>query len=258
MAPKIAAILAAGGMGARFAASLNAQEGASALVSHKKQSAAVRVPKQFLQLKGCPIFVWSLEILLASPSVACAIVVSPPDMVTEVQAHIKPLGSRFSEKKLKVVPGGETRQQSVYMGLVALEEEGPDYVLVHDAARPFLTSELLERFLACMVATGACTTALPASDTIKRVDHGKLAETLDRESLILVQTPQGGRFDWLLQAHKKAANEEQATTDDAAVLSLAGHDVSIVNGASYNVKITRAEDMVLADALAAILFADRL
>lgn len=257
MAPKIAAILAAGGTGARFAASLNNPRRGAASAGDRSGNPSSRLPKQFLQLKGCPIFVWSLETLLASPSVACSIVVSPPDMVTEVQAHLKSLCFKFPEKRLRVVPGGDSRQQSVHLGLLALEEEKPEYVLIHDAARPFLTKELLERFVEALVATGACTTALPASDTIKRVENGKLVETLDRESLILVQTPQGGRFDWLLQAHKKAADEERATTDDASVLSLAGHEVSIVDGASYNVKITRAQDMVLADALAAILFADR-
>ncbi len=256
MAPKIAAILAAGGSGARFTASLQSQnQAAGGSLPHAVDSSR---PKQFLELNGYPIFVWSLRCLLASPSVACAIVVTPPDMVTEVQGHLKVLASKFPNKKLNVVPGGDTRQASVHLGLLALEEEKPDYVVIHDAARPFLTNDLLERFLTALITTGACTTALPASDTIKRIEKGKVVETLNRESLILVQTPQGGKFEWLIKGHALAAKEEKATTDDAAILSLAEHEVSIVDGATYNVKITRAEDMILANALAAILFTDRL
>ena len=251
MQPRVAAILAAGGTGARFTASLNGASGTSPYASSG-------LPKQFLQLKGRPIFVWSLETLLASPSVAYVVVVAPPDLVTEVQTHIKSLANKFRGKELHVVPGGSTRQQSVHMGLMALEEYKPEFVLIHDAARPFLTAELLNRFLDALITTGACTTALRASDTIQKVDSGKVVETLDRECLVMVQTPQGGRFEWLLQGHRLAEKEDKATTDDAAILALAGHEVGIVDGAAYNLKITRAEDMILADALIAILFGDRM
>ncbi|HEY9789152.1 MAG TPA: 2-C-methyl-D-erythritol 4-phosphate cytidylyltransferase [Candidatus Obscuribacterales bacterium] len=241
MAPKISAILAAGGRGTRFAA-----PGTDAL------------PKQFIELKGYPIFVWSLEALLSSPAVADAIIVSPPDMVTNVKHHLDRVRHRLHDKSVHVVPGGATRQESVYLGLLSLEERQPDYVLVHDAARPFLTTDILDRFVVQMIEKGACSTAIGVTDTIKRVEGSQVVETIDRESLMLVQTPQGGRFDWLLSAHKQAARDEKATTDDAAILEMSGHQVSIVGGAAYNIKITRQEDLVLADALASILFTDRL
>jgi 2-C-methyl-D-erythritol 4-phosphate cytidylyltransferase len=175
-------------------------------------------------------------------------------MVAESKRQLDRYSEEFAGKSIKVVPGGATRQESVYLGLVELDNDPrPDYVLVHDAARPFITRELVERSVNGAIEYGAFSTGMPPADTIKRIEGSEIKETLDRSNLILVQTPQGGRFDWLLAAHKKAAIEGAATTDDAAILEAAGHRVSIIRGASFNLKITQPDDLVLAEALADIV-----
>ena len=133
----------------------------------------------------------------------------------------------------------------------------PETVLVHDAARPFVTGEMIEETIVAAQVHGACTTALAVTDTVKRVHDGMVVETLDRESLILVQTPQAARFDWLIAAHRKARESGVATTDDAAVLEAAGHKVAVVRGASFNIKVTQAEDLILSELLANRLLKSR-
>jgi 2-C-methyl-D-erythritol 4-phosphate cytidylyltransferase len=239
-----AAILAAGGRGTRFAASSDTGNGG--------------LPKQFMQLRGSPIYVWSLTTLLAVPAIASAVMVVPAEMVQDVRRTVDELAAVYPNKALRVVPGGDTRQASVFEGLKILEAEAPEFVLIHDAARPFLTRDIIDRVIEGVTTFGACTTGMPPSDTIKKVEGDVVAETLRRDELLLVQTPQAGRFSWLLAAHESAKRSGIATTDDAAILESAGHEVGIVRGASYNVKITQPEDLILAEALAAIVFADRL
>jgi 2-C-methyl-D-erythritol 4-phosphate cytidylyltransferase len=154
-----------------------------------------------------------------------------------------------------VIIGGATRQESVRKGIEHLSEssQSPDFVIIHDAARPFLTNEMIGATIKSVTEHGACTLGIPLTDTIKRVSDGVICETLDRSSLYLIQTPQAGRFDWLLAAHRKAAREKFQTTDDAAILEFGGHAVSIVPGSKYNLKITNPEDMAISEALAPII-----
>lgn len=240
---RISVILAAGGRGTRFA--------------HTGRD-TTSLPKQYIDLGGYPIFVWSLECLMRCESVRDAVIVAPPDVVTETERQIDLLAEKFAGKEIRVVPGGASRQESVYLGLCALESNAPDFVMIHDAARPFLTPEIVNRVRDSVMAGGACTVAIPASDTIKKVSDGIVSETLSRESLYLVQTPQAGKFSWLIDAHRKALLEGSVVTDDAAILEMNGHRVSIVDGATYNIKITQPDDMILAKALLHIVLHDRL
>ena len=239
--PKISVVLAAGGRGKRFAADGDSDK-----------------PKQFLELRGYPIFVWSLRTLLSSPVVADAVIVAPPDLIAPLKQQLDSVSSFLCGKDVKVVPGGATRQNSVYLGLLELEEGETTHVLVHDAARPFLSTDIVNRCTDAAIRDGAFTTGIPVADTVQRIADGQIIETLDRDTLMLVQTPQGGRFDWLIEGHRQALDDDKATTDDAAILAMSGHRVSIVDGASFNLKITRPDDLVVAEALAAILFTDPL
>lgn len=223
-------------------------------------------PKQFIELLGIPIYVWSLSTLLKSKRISRAVIVAPPDMVPVIRDQLPEQAARLNGKPVLVVAGGDTRQRSVYLGLRSFANDppqdpaisSPDYVLVHDAARPFLTDEIVERVIDGVIKFGACTTGVPPSDTIKKVIGELVLETLSRDSLVLVQTPQAARYDWLLAAHAHAERQEHATTDDAAVLEFAGHKVGIVSGAPYNLKLTQPDDLILAKALASIVLADRL
>jgi 2-C-methyl-D-erythritol 4-phosphate cytidylyltransferase len=222
-----AAILVAAGSGSRFS---------SGQSNHR--------PKQFLELKGQPIYSWALTTLLEHPQIDRVVVATLPEMVAEIK-------SAFQSEKLHVTTGGAHRQESVWRGLSYLDEgEKPAYVLVHDAARPFLDRDLIDATIETVQKYGACTVATPASDTIKRVDGDLISETLDRDQLVLVQTPQAARFDWLIEGHRRAIENGFVTTDDASILEAAGRAVAVVQGSRWNIKITRPEDLIVAEALA--------
>jgi 2-C-methyl-D-erythritol 4-phosphate cytidylyltransferase/2-C-methyl-D-erythritol 2,4-cyclodiphosphate synthase len=150
---------------------------------------------------------------------------------------------------LEPVFGGATRQASVRAGLEALVPRKPDIVLVHDAARPFATPALVKRAIAAAEKTGAAVPGLPVTDTIKAVDDGGfVAQTLDRNRLRAIQTPQGFAFVPLLDAHRRAAEQGRADfTDDAALAEWAGMKVSVFEGESGNIKITNADDFARAE-----------
>jgi 2-C-methyl-D-erythritol 4-phosphate cytidylyltransferase/2-C-methyl-D-erythritol 2,4-cyclodiphosphate synthase len=147
--------------------------------------------------------------------------------------------------------GGATRQASVRAGLEALSAKAPDIVLIHDAARPFATPDLVSRAIEAAAATGAAIPALSVTDTVKSVDAAGLVDkTLDRASLRLVQTPQGFNFAALLAAHRRAAAQgREDFTDDAALAEWAGMKVAVFAGEPGNIKITNAEDFARAEAM---------
>jgi 2-C-methyl-D-erythritol 4-phosphate cytidylyltransferase/2-C-methyl-D-erythritol 2,4-cyclodiphosphate synthase len=148
------------------------------------------------------------------------------------------------------VAGGATRQASVLAGLEALSPRAPDIVLVHDAARPFCSAELVSRAIVACAQTGAAIPALEVTDTIKRVDaDGHVAGTVDRAQLRAVQTPQAFAFGSLLEAHRRAAQGGlNDFTDDAALAEWAGLKVSVFAGEAGNVKLTTDEDFAKAEA----------
>jgi len=156
------------------------------------------------------------------------------------------------------VHGGETRQASVRAGLEAIATDAPDIVLIHDAARPFVSSDLIARAIAAADETGAAIPGLKVTDTIKAVDqHGFIGETLDRDRLRAVQTPQAFAFAPILEAHRRAAREGRTDfTDDAALAEWVGMQVRVFDGESGNIKITHAEDFVRAETMELASLAD--
>jgi 2-C-methyl-D-erythritol 4-phosphate cytidylyltransferase/2-C-methyl-D-erythritol 2,4-cyclodiphosphate synthase len=149
------------------------------------------------------------------------------------------------------VAGGETRQASVLAGLTALEVRKPDQVLIHDAARPFATPDLIERAILAARTTGAGIPALRITDTVKTVSaDGHIIGTADRDTLRIVQTPQAFAFAPLMAAHRKAEQAGRSDfTDDAALMEWAGHPVSTFEGESGNFKLTTPDDFMRAETL---------
>lgn len=147
------------------------------------------------------------------------------------------------------VTGGATRQASVHAGLEALTGDAPDHVLIHDAARPFVTESVLTRVLNALATHRGAIAADPVADTLKRAGtDGTIAETVDRAGLWRAQTPQGFHFATILEAHRQAAAIGRTDfTDDAALAEWAGIPVLLVAGSSANVKITTTEDLMTAD-----------
>jgi len=225
--PTLSAILVAAGSGSRVGAT------------------AGQVPKQFVELAGHPMYQWPLRSLARSPVVQQIVITTVAGMVSAVEAGAR---AAFPGVAIDVIAGGATRQESVWLGLMHLagKQPHPEFVLVHDAARPFLTSTILEGILQALVEHGACTACIPISDTVKRVRDGLVAASVDREDLVLVQTPQAARFEWLKQAHEHARKNGLTMTDDAGILEAAGYRVAAVGGSPYNLKITQPEDLILA------------
>lgn len=143
--------------------------------------------------------------------------------------------------------GGATRQASVRAGLEALVAAKPDIVLIHDAARPFVSAALISRAIDAASATGAAIPAIPVADTIKLVDGGgRIEATPERARLRIAQTPQSFRFDAILEAHRRAAREGRDDfTDDAALAEWAGLTVATFEGDVANMKLTTPEDLSL-------------
>jgi len=196
------------------------------------------VPKAFVEVAGRTL----LEHAVAQLHDVGRLVVVVPETLVDAAAS--------SLTEAVVVPGGATRQGSVRCGLA---EIGPEFevVLVHDAARAFTPRAVFERVVAAVRAgADAAIPTLPLSDTVKRVDaSGVVVETVDRETLVAVQTPQGFRREVLIHAHEGAA--ETAATDDAALVEQQGGRVQTVPGAREAFKITTPDDLARAELLLA-------
>ncbi len=199
--------------------------------------------KAFAVVAGRPLIFYSLLALENAPDVERAIVVVRRGAVRRCQALVKSLALRKVEA---VVAGGRRRQDSVRNGLRFAGDS--EYVLVHDAARPFLSRRLVSRTMTACRRTGAAIAAEPASDTVKRVKGRRVTGTIPRQTLWLAQTPQAFRRELLERAFRKWPRGLDAT-DDAALLERAGMKVAVVPGDSFNIKITYPEDVVLAEAL---------
>ena len=236
-------------------------------------------PKQFLELSGKPILFYTLETLARASFLAEILLVVPNDSAPDVASLLSDHGfhgettrgplPRASldgrsrpggegtvgvraltcsvregrQGRICVVAGGAERQDSVFNGLQALPPDC-DWVLIHDGVRPFASSELLKRTWDAALTNGAAIAALPASDTIKRVRAGQVVETVPREELWLVQTPQVFRREILFEAYREADRQGWVGTDDAFLVERLGLPVAVVTGERSNIKVTTPEDLV--------------
>lgn len=205
-------------------------------------------PKALRRLAGVPLLVHAVRRLCAAPSTGLVVVAAPPGAVADVEAMLTPVVPG-SGPGLRVVAGGETRQESVAAALSAVPAEF-DLVLVHDAARALAPPELVESVAAALRGgSAAVVPALPVVDTIKQVGTaGQIVATVDREALRAVQTPQGFRRAVLEAAHAAATRSH---TDDAGLVERAGTRVDTVPGDDRALKITRPFDLLVAEALLA-------
>ena len=205
------------------------------------------MPKQYLELAGLPVLGHTLRVLTSSPAVNELVLVCPPGEEDYCRNMIlAPLGI---PKISAIVPGGKERQESVYNGLLALSA-ATELVVIHDGARPLLRREHLEAVLAAATEWGAATLAVPVKDTVKLAGANLLVDsTLPRERLWLTQTPQAFAYSLLIKAHRQAMQDGFLGTDDAALVEALGEPVRLVEGSYSNLKITTAEDLLIAEAL---------
>jgi 2-C-methyl-D-erythritol 4-phosphate cytidylyltransferase/2-C-methyl-D-erythritol 2,4-cyclodiphosphate synthase len=209
----------------------------------KGERAGGAVPKQYVPLLGKPMLRWTAEAFVRHPDVDFVqIVVGANDEAPYAEAM----------RGLSVLPplaGGPTRQHSVMHGLEALAHHKPDYVLIQDAARPFVSAETIGLVIAALRdGAEAAIPLLPVADTLRKHDNGKWV-TVPRDGLLRAQTPQGFRFDKILKAHRDHATHD--VTDDMALAELAGLDIVVVPGEESNIKITTQKDFAMAEQLLA-------
>jgi 2-C-methyl-D-erythritol 4-phosphate cytidylyltransferase len=200
--------------------------------------------KTMIPLAGAPVLEWVLRALIDA-GVLSEIVIATSDrnheQVLDLIAHVPTTIS------IATVPGGDTRQESVRAGVNALSSSC-ELVLVHDAARPLVSPQLIFSAVQSGDYDGAVVPGVPVTDTIKRVSEGHVLETLERSRLVAVQTPQVFRRDWLVEAYRKQALPMSAT-DEASILEFAGFPVHVIPGEPENIKVTTPSDVVIAEAL---------
>jgi 2-C-methyl-D-erythritol 4-phosphate cytidylyltransferase len=224
---KAAAVIVAGGEGLRMRAPTN---------------------KVFIEIGGRSILERSLEIFELNPSVEMAVVVTRPSDIEKC----RDLQSKFAKLK-KIVPGGDVRHRSEFAGVKALaagiDANEIDIVLVHDAARPFASRNLVDRLIRERQHAIGCIPGLPLARSVVTVNDGWISAY--PSGLWAVQTPQVFEATWLLEAHNKAARQDFIGTDSASVVEWAGGDVRVIEGEQDNIKITTPEDLERAQVIAA-------
>jgi len=225
---RIAGIIPAAGLGTRMGADM---------------------PKQFIELDGMPLVIYTLRRLAACAAITDFFIPTRADDIVALQDKVAKSGLG---RPARVVHGGDTRQQSVANALAQVDPT-TEIVLVHDAVRPFVTPEQVDRVIAEARTRGAAILGIPAIDTVKEVKRASLPEdvalitaTVSRERIVLAQTPQAFTYALLRDAFKKAQQDDVTASDEAALVERLGRDVFVVLGSERNLKITRPADMDLA------------
>ncbi|HBB88846.1 MAG TPA: 2-C-methyl-D-erythritol 4-phosphate cytidylyltransferase [Blastocatellia bacterium] len=203
-------------------------------------------PKQFLELAGTPIVIHTLQAFEQCDSIQEIIVVIS---AAESAGFLSLAGKHALRKLTKVVPGGATRAESVLRGLQAVRETTIEIVAVHDAVRPFVTPDEIARTVAAAQVEGAAILVSCPVDTVKEIRDGAVVKTLRRDDLRNALTPQCFQYKLLRRAYEQADIFDPDLTDESSLVERLGERVAIVEGSARNIKITRPEDLVLAERL---------
>ncbi len=225
---KVSAIIVAGGKGLRMG-------------SDKK--------KQYLEIGKYPILSYTLLKFNKCKSIERIFLVIPKE---DFEYCLNDIISRIKlSKKIKIVKGGETRQESVYNGLSAIKDEC-DYVVVHDGVRPFVRSKDVEDCILAATQHRSAILAVPLESTLKEIDpdQNNIIKTIGRKNLYAAQTPQVFEYKLLKEAHDVAIEKQFKGTDDASLVENIGGDIKVIAGRSTNIKITTNADLILATAIA--------
>ena len=192
-------------------------------------------------LKGKPILAWSLRVFEESPEIAEVIVTFASDDSAEAYENIC-RNENFN--KVRFVAGGDTRQDSVHNAFLSIKDNA-GILLIHDAARPLLSRDLLLRVLDATREHGAALPVLPIQETVKEIEGERVIRTLPREKLFVAQTPQGFRMELLAAAYDKIKDSNM--TDESMLVERAGYGVHVVEGEHRNLKITERSDIKIAE-----------
>ncbi|GKX68794.1 2-C-methyl-D-erythritol 4-phosphate cytidylyltransferase [Inconstantimicrobium mannanitabidum] len=223
---KVAAIILAGGRGTR----MNMDKS-----------------KQFLSLNGKPLIYYTIKAFEQNPNVDSIILVLPKN---EIDYCVKEVIQKYNLKIDDLVEGGKERQDSVYNALNRLQD--CDVVLIHDGARPFVTTEIIDKGIEFAKLYGAAAPGVTPKDTIKVKDKDNFSiSTPERSSLVAIQTPQCFRYDIIKKCHDNIKENQVQVTDDTMAVERYAHKVYIYEGEYTNIKVTTPEDLIIAEHLAA-------
>src|ERR1700734_1056516 len=244
---KVVVIIPAAGLGTRMA---------PVPVGAKGKSKKAPPSKQFTELGGTPILIHTLRKFAAVDAVSEIWIALRENEIEGFSARLvseerDALKKNALKKKVELVVGGEHRQQSVENALNAIAAVADDIVLVHDAVRPFVTTEIIQEVIEAAQKYGAAIAGLPAIDTVKQVERtaeGALIKaTIPRAGIVMAQTPQGFRYGVIKKAFDEASADGFLGTDEASLVERSGHEVAVVMGSPRNIKITTPADMELAE-----------
>lgn len=206
--------------------------------------------KQYVEVLGKPVLARTIQ-TFEDCSLVDEIIITTSE--AEVEHCKKNIVGKYGFSKVKaVVAGGASRQQSVFNGLQQVSADSI-IVLIHDGARPFIDTGSISACISAAKENGAACAAVPVKDTIKRADtEGFVDGTIDRSSLWSIQTPQAFQYGLIMEAHRRAASEGFAGTDDAVLAERLGHRVRLIMCSYYNIKITTKEDLTIAESICKI------
>lgn len=219
---KVSVVIAAAGSGSRMSSNM---------------------PKQYISLCGVPIIIRTLSVFEESPVIDEIIIAARSEDTEYIASLVRDFGIT---KAAAIIPGGASRQESVHLALKAARGE---IVLIHDAVRPFVANEQISAVVQCVQSYGAAALGVPVVDTLKRISGDTISETVDRSSLVSIQTPQGFKTSLILSAHEHAESSGLFVTDDCALCEEMGIPVKYVHGSRMNIKITTPEDLILAEGI---------
>ena len=199
-------------------------------------------PKQFLSLEGVPILVHTLRKFVASDTIDQIYLALRADDMERAQ---KDISREHFAKPVRVVAGGATRQETVTRALAQVPPT-TEIVVVHDAVRPFVELDMIQRIVEAARKEGAAILGILSVDTVKQVERQLVLGTIPRERIVLAQTPQAFRYNLLSEAFARAAADSYYATDESSLLERLGHNVMVLMGSDRNIKITKPSDLPLA------------
>jgi len=244
---KVVVIIPAAGLGTRMAPVPSVMISSSKEAKSKKPHPS----KQFTELSGTPILIHTLRRFAGVDAVSEIWVALRENEIEGFRERLEKEYKDILKKKVELVVGGEHRQQSVQHALAAISAEPDDLVLVHDAVRPLVTTEIIDEVIEAAKKYGAAIAGLPAVDTVKQVERtaeGALIKaTIPRAGVVLAQTPQGFRYSVIKKVFDEAEADGFMGTDESSLAERAGHEVAVVMGSPRNIKITNPGDMELAE-----------
>jgi 2-C-methyl-D-erythritol 4-phosphate cytidylyltransferase len=203
-------------------------------------------PKQFLELAGIPVIVHTLRRFEQSTEINEVVVVLSPEDVAEFHSLA---GSYSLKKVVRVVPGGDTRAESVWKGLESIRSVATEIVAVHDGVRPFVTADEIDAVVREARISGAAILTAPIIDTIKEVNGQYVTRTVDRRQLRRALTPQCFRYNVLRKAFEQSLPLDETVTDECFLVEKLGVKVSAIEGNTFNIKLTGPADLVIGEAL---------